>query len=117
MRNSISDGNFHQKSLFQEDRQMSTLPKNIRQKLKKEANEWDTTIADESPEQVQRLLDKAEPFKVPRPARQPVCLRLDPFDISMLRRIARKKGISYTQLMAIWLHERIEKEKADDVIR
>lgn len=90
---------------------MSTLPKRIRKRLQKEANEWDAAIAGESPEHVQKLLDKAEPFKVARPARQPVSLRLDPFDISMLKRIARKKGISHTQLMASWLHEKIEQEK------
>ncbi|MBW1690619.1 MAG: hypothetical protein DRG87_10910 [Deltaproteobacteria bacterium] len=90
---------------------MSRLPKEIRNNLKEEAKEWETAIAGESPEQVQKLLDKAETFKVPRPARQPVSLRMDPFDISLVKRLARKKGIPHTQLMAIWLHERIEQEK------
>jgi predicted DNA binding CopG/RHH family protein len=90
---------------------MSRLPKEIRNNLKEEAKEWDMTIAGESPEQVQKLLDTTETFKVPRPARQPVSLRLDPFDISLVKRLARKKGIPHTQLMAIWLHERIDQEK------
>jgi len=90
---------------------MSRLPKEIRNNLKEEAKEWEMTIAGESPEQVQKLLDTAETFKVPRPARQPVSLRLDPFDISLVKRLARKKGIPHTQLMAIWLHERIDQEK------
>ena len=90
---------------------MSRLPKEIRNNLKEEAKEWETAIAGESPEQVQKLLDKAETFKVSRPARQPVSLRMDPFDISLVKRLARKKGIPHTQLMAIWLHERIEREK------
>jgi len=90
---------------------MSRLPKELRNNLKKEAKEWDITIAGESPEHVQKLLDKAEAFKVPRPARQPVSLRLDPFDISLVKRLARKRGIPHTQLMAIWLHERIQEEK------
>jgi predicted DNA binding CopG/RHH family protein len=90
---------------------MSRLPKEIRNNLKEEAKEWDITIAGESPEQVQKLLDTAETFKVPRPARKPVSLRLDPFDISLVKRLARKKGIPHTQLMAIWLHERIDQEK------
>ena len=90
---------------------MSRIPKEIRNNLKEEAKEWDMTIAGESPEQVQKLLDTAETFKVPRPARQPVSLRLDPFDISLVKRLARKKGIPHTQLMAIWLHERIDQEK------
>jgi predicted DNA binding CopG/RHH family protein len=90
---------------------MSKLPKEIRNKLKKEAKEWDITIAGESPEQVQKFLDKAKPFKVQRPARRPVSVRLDPFDVSMIKRLARRKGIPHTQLMAIWLHERVEREK------
>ena len=91
---------------------MSRLPKKIRNSLKKEAIQWETDISGETHEQIQELLDDAEPFKVPRPARQPVSLRMDPFDISMIKRLARKKGIPYTQLMAMWLRERIEREKA-----
>ena len=90
---------------------MSRLPKEIRKSLKKEAKQWDNTIAKEDAEQVQKLLDTAESFKVPRPARQPVSLRMDPFDISMIKRLARKKGIPHSQLMALWLHERVEQEK------
>ena len=90
---------------------MSRFPKRIRNHLKKEATEWDKTITEKSPGSVEKLLDKAEPFKIPRPARQPVSIRMDPFDISMLKRLARKKGIPHTQLMAAWLHERIEQEK------
>ena len=57
------------------------------------------------------MLTKAESFKAPRPARQPVSLRLDPYDISMIKRLARKKGVPNTQLMALWLHEKVEHEK------
>ena len=87
---------------------MSKLPKKTRNGLKKEAIQWDTAISGESPEQIQELLNDAEPFKVPRPARQPVSLRMDPFDVSMIKRLARKKGVPHTQLMAMWLHERID---------
>jgi len=90
---------------------MSKLPKEIRNSLLEEAKEWDTTIAKEGVEDVQKLLDEAEPFEAPRPARQPVSLRLDPYDISVIKRLARKKGIPHTQLMALWLHEKIEQEK------
>jgi len=90
---------------------MSRLPKRIRKNLLNEAREWDKTISNENPEQVEKLMEKAEVFKVPRPPRHPVSLRLDPFDLSIVKRIARKKGIPHTQLMALWLHERIEKEK------
>jgi hypothetical protein len=90
---------------------MSRIPKTIRNDLKKEAAWWDTEIFRESPEQTQELLNGAEPFKVPRPAREPVSLRMDPFDLSMIKRLARKKGVLHTQLIAMWLHERVEKEK------
>jgi hypothetical protein len=90
---------------------MNRLPKKARNSLKKEAIRWDTAISGESSEQIQNLLNDAEPFKAPRPARQPVSLRLDPFDISMIKRLAREKGVPHTQLMAIWLRERIEREK------
>ena len=90
---------------------MSKLSKKTRNGLQKEAIQWDTAISRESPEQIQELLNDAEPFKIPRPARQPVSLRMDPFDVSMIKRIARKKGVPHTQLMAMWLRERIDREK------
>ena len=90
---------------------MSKLPRKTRNDLKEEATWWDRKISQESSEQIQELLNDAEPFKAPRPARQPVSLRMDPFDLSMIKRLARKKGVPHTQLMAIWLHERVEREK------
>ena len=92
---------------------MSRLPKQIRNRLKKEAREWDIDIAAESPEQVENLLGKAQSFKASRPPRKPVSIRLDPFDISMVKRLAREKGIPHSQLMAMWVHERVEQEKKD----
>jgi len=32
----------------------------------------------------------------------------------MIKRLARKKGVPHTQLMAMWLHERIERAKSLD---
>jgi len=90
---------------------MSKLPQKTRNDLREEAAWWDGKISQESSEQIQEFLNDAEPFKVPRPARQPVSLRMDPFDLSMIKRLARKKGVPHTQLMAIWLHERVEREK------
>ena len=90
---------------------MSKLPDKIRKKLKKEARLWDVKIADEPPEKVQELLGRAKPFIAPRPPREPVSVRIDPFDLSMLKRMARHRGIPFTQLMSMWLHERIEEEK------
>jgi len=48
---------------------MNRLPNEIKRDLKEEAKEWDRTIAEESPEHVQKMLDQAESFKIPRPAR------------------------------------------------
>jgi hypothetical protein len=92
---------------------MRKLPQVIRKSLQQEATEWDSSIQAESAHELQELLDKAEPFAAVRPPRQPLSLRLDAFDLAMLKRIARRKGIPHTQLMAMWLHERIEQEKAD----
>ncbi len=94
---------------------MSRLPKEMRNKIREEAKEWDTAIAGERVEDVQKQLSEAELFKAQRPPRQPVSLRLDPFDISMIKRLARKKGIPYTQLMALWLHEKIDQERKSPV--
>ena len=91
---------------------MSNIPEKIRRSLKKEAQEWDSIILGQKPEKVEKLLDQAEPFHTQRPPRQPVSLRVDPFDLSMIKRIARRKGIPFTQLMALWLHEKIEHEKS-----
>ncbi|MCI0606300.1 hypothetical protein L0156_25215 [bacterium] len=91
---------------------MSKLTATIRKRLKKEALLWDTLLANESPEKVEKLLARAQMFMARRPPRQPVCIRVDPFDLSMAKRIARRKGIPFTQLMSMWLHERIEEEKS-----
>jgi hypothetical protein len=85
-------------------------------KIQKEAKEWDTAIARESIEDVQKLLDYEEVFKAQRLPRQPISLRLDPFDISMIKRLARKKGIPHTQLMALWLHEKRGQERKPPVL-
>ena len=83
---------------------MSKLPKRMRNLLNKEARDWDASIAKESPAKVRQLLETAEPFDASRPPRQPVSLRIDPFDLALLKRLAREKGLSPTQLMAMWLH-------------
>jgi hypothetical protein len=98
----------------QKGQSMSKLPKTIRTALSKEARDWDRSIAKESPTKVMQLIEAAEPFEISRPPRQPVSLRVDPFDLAMLKRLARQKGLPHTQLMAMWLHERIEQEKRED---
>jgi len=90
---------------------MKKLPTRIKIALKKEARAWDLSVAKEKPEAVSGLLNEAQLFVARRPPRQPVSVRLDPFDLSLLKRIARNKGIPFTQLMSMWLHEKVEQEK------
>jgi len=92
---------------------MKKFPKRIKMGLKKEAKAWDSSISQEKPEEVSGLLGKAQLFVARRPPRQPVSVRLDPFDLALLKRIARNKGIPFTQLMSMWLHEKVEKEKTE----
>jgi len=90
---------------------MSKLPAKLRNRLKKEALAWDVSLSEERPEEVEKLFERAELFQANRPPRQPVSIRVDPFDLSLAKRIARRKGIPFTQLMSMWLHEKIEQEK------
>jgi hypothetical protein len=46
---------------------MSKLPQNIRKNLIKEAQEWDSLIARETPEELSRLMEMAKPFTAQRP--------------------------------------------------
>lgn len=95
---------------------MSKVPKEIREALKKEAYEWEDAARKETAEQIEETLEGAELFKATRLPRRPVSVRLDPRDISMLKRVARRKGIPYSQLVAIWVHERIEEERRASTI-
>ena len=90
---------------------MKKLPLKIKKKLKTEAKVWDSSIAKEKPEEVSKPIEKADLFVAYRPPRQPVSVRLDPFDLALLKRIARSKGLPFTQLMSMWLHEKVEQEK------
>jgi hypothetical protein len=90
---------------------MSKLPKEIKKRLIKEAKDWESSIGKETPEELNHLMKEAALFSAQRPVKQPVSLRVDPFDLSMAKRIARRKGIPFSQLIAMWLHERIEEEK------
>jgi predicted DNA binding CopG/RHH family protein len=91
---------------------MSKLPDKFKMKLNREALAWDASIGKEEPGKILKLLDEAQPFAAYRPPRQPVSVRLDPFDLSLLKRISRRKGIPFSQLMSMWLHEKIEQEKS-----
>ena len=90
---------------------MSKLPATLLKRLKEEAKKLDKEICSENPQKTEQLLNEAELFKAARPPREPVSIRIDPYDISMIKRLARKKGLPHTQLMAMWLHERVEEER------
>ena len=67
-------------------------------------------MARESEREMAAQLERAAIFKLSRPAREPVSIRLDPQDIFLLKRLARRQGIPSSQLIAQWVHERIVKE-------
>jgi hypothetical protein len=116
VRDCISHVSFNSEGLYEESEEMSKLPERIRKQLKEEGIKWDTSVAGESSKKTVTLLDDAEVFVARRPPRKPVCLRLDPFDLSMVKRIANRKGIPFTQLMSMWLHEKVEGEKNQGAI-
>jgi len=89
---------------------ISRLPDKIVQRLRKEAITWDRARSRESARSVTAELEKAEVFRVLRPPREPVSVRLDPQDIFLLKRLARRQGIPHSQLIAQWVHERVVRE-------
>ncbi len=89
---------------------MSRLSAGIVRRLRKEAHAWDRARASESEREVAARLDEAEVFTVNRPAREPLSVRLDPQDVFLLRRLARRLGIPSSQLLGIWIHERVARE-------
>ena len=88
----------------------SRLPYKIIQGLRKEAMAWDRARSHESEAEVTAGLERAEAFKTSRPPREPVSVRLDPQDIFLLKSLARRQGVPYSQLLAQWVHERVVKE-------
>jgi len=88
----------------------SRLPARIVQRLRKEALTWDRAGSAESGREAAARLDEALVFTVSRPAREPVSVRLDPQDVFLVKRLARRKGIPSSQLLALWIHERVVTE-------
>src|SRR5574341_1990438 len=60
---------------------MSRLSERIVQRLRTEAVVWDRARTRESDREVTARLGEAQVFKISRPAREPVSVRLDPQDI------------------------------------
>ena len=88
----------------------SRLSAGIVRRLRKEARAWDRARASEPEREVAARLDEAEVFTVNRPAREPLSVRLDPQDVFLLRRLARRLGLPPSQLLGIWIHERVAQE-------
>ncbi|HEY7678409.1 MAG TPA: hypothetical protein VIG69_15160 [Candidatus Methylomirabilis sp.] len=88
----------------------SRLSEGIVQRLRKEARAWDRARKKETDHEVAAALEEAGVFRVSRPAREPVSVRLDPQDIFLLKRLARRRGIPSSQLIVLWVHERVLKE-------
>jgi hypothetical protein len=88
----------------------SRLSAGIVERLRKETRAWDRARISESEREVAARLDEAEVFTVNRPAREPLSVRLDPQDVFLLKRLARRLGIPPSQLLGIWIHERVVRE-------
>ena len=88
----------------------SPLSERIVQRLHREAVAWDRARIRESESQVAAQPEEAEAFKVRRPVREPVSVRHDPQDIFLLKRLARRKGIPSSQLIAVWVREQVSRE-------
>lgn len=86
------------------------LPEKLKKSLKTEALEWEKRAWKETEEAVSKRMESAEYFNVLRPPRRPVSVRLNIGDISLLKRSARRRGVSYSQLISQWLHERLKIE-------
>lgn len=81
--------------------------------LAKEAQQWEMELAQESLEVFEAKLEQAELLETERLPRRPVSVRLDPKDLALLKRYARRKGIPHSQLIALWIHERLLQEQAE----
>jgi predicted DNA binding CopG/RHH family protein len=86
------------------------LPEKLRRSLAVEALEWDEKARMETENSACKEIENAEIFNVTRPPRRPVSVRLDLREITLLKRFSRRRGIPYFQLIAQWLHERVETE-------
>ena len=72
---------------------------------KETARFWET----HSFENYHRDTKEAEILFVKKP-KKTVAVRLDPDDIKSVEEIAKRKGLSYTSLLRMWIKEQLEKE-------
>ena len=55
--------------------------------------------------------EDAPEFKIQRPVKKPVTLRLYPYVIDGIKKVAQKHGIPYQTLISQWLSEKLSQEK------
>jgi hypothetical protein len=81
-----------------------------KQVLKKEAEAWDRL----SDEDFARLFAEGQPVKVRfrRPLPKTLTITLDERTLNLHRRLARQKQIAPPQLAAMWIAERLARERA-----
>ena len=84
------------------------MPKQI----EKESTYWDNILENESLADFENDLKKSEIFSAQRPPKVNVTLRLDPLDLSLIKRKANKLGLPHSQLIASIVHQSLRKEKA-----
>ncbi len=108
----VQNGSRSKKGVFKTGKglNMTRLPEKLRKSLNTEALEWEEKSRWETEESVSKDMERAEVFNIPRPPRQPVSVRMDIRDISLLKRLSRRRGITYSQLIVQWLHERLDAE-------
>ena len=78
---------------------------------KKKTTFWDDLLLNESIEDFEDDLKKSEILKASRPPKVNVTLRLDPADLSLLKRISRKLGLPHSQLISSIIHQVLKNEK------
>lgn len=52
---------------------------------------------------------QAETKSIKKP-KKTVAIRLDPDDIKLVEKIAKRKGLNYTSLLRMWIKEHLSKE-------
>ncbi len=79
---------------------------------KTEAEYWDELLLNESIEEFSDDLNKSERFTAQRPPKVNVTLRLDPVDLSLLKRKANRLGIPHSQIISSIVHQVLRRDKS-----
>ena len=58
--------------------------------------------------------EEASEFEIKRLVKKPVTLRLYPYVIDGIKRVAQKRGIPYQTLIGYWLSEKLSQEKPSE---